>query len=718
MKWFISTGLLLSLLALTVWADTTTPAVSDAVLGAQSAQTSAQLVSTNSGTPQAVQSNLVTPMVSGGTLTSPDGLTSFTANALQSSGTPVMQVTVIPNPATGDLWYILVQQDLLGTGTLNAAVKFPDPATSAGQMIPAVCANGFIQCPTGTFTNCSFRNWSSMSGSGAMAVTVAGAGSTTDTVGNIGALSGCYCFSKVCSQNNNAVVDIDGIGANVGGGVLAAFMAAKTGTVVTSAQSSGTGVITYYGVKASAVPNGYSPPVAMTAAQLADMPVDSTLDVSQVQSYYNSPALLSTAAAAAKQQQTTTPNSIFNSVSAVALQTSVNVVSCTNLMTPTINIVQRTATRGGGLDGSHSLCADNNVYVVLTESSPSSFAIGVFGADVTGTANGNNCGGPPALDPGLNYNAIPVDTFNFVQPSTTYGYNITSVAGYMEVIGGGCDTGNGTALWNTAIGQGNPVVTQVGFRLCGAPHEQQPSYNWLFTVAYDSQELSTIDNEGCQQYEAPGSGCTLTQDLWDGRPVVMNGLSMGFSQIGQECQDISVPGGIRSVHVCAPSNRPWFRQDRTFSCPNTASPFDFTAIAPKLLAIQNSTSMPTNSTMQYTDPSGTDPGTYTYGVPTDGALPACTQVCKTKVPVAQTVVLPTPAAATATLTPAGVTAQSFSTFYKSCNGMSDGTWVCPVNATNGETVVIQCGCSSDMSDVLANINAAEGVAGDSICAPN
>jgi len=701
MKWLTNIVLLLSLAVPPVWGATTPPpAVNEFDTGAQSGQTVfTDKVAPYSGTKESVQNNLVVPVMSGGLLYSPDGKTSFKVNTLQSSDAPIMRVTSQPNLATADVKVIIIEQDLGHTGAYTSAVTFP-PIGSA-QMISTVCANGYIQCDPGTFSNCSYHLWS-VATSGVMSSDVAGPNSATDTVGNVNSLSGCYCFNVACSKDHSAVLDIDTIASSVGGGVLATFLAANTGSIVTSANSQGLGVVTYYGVSPNNVIKG-AKTASMTTAQIAAMPVTSSDDAETMQSYYSNPNGLATSADAAKQLQTNTPNSLFNVVSNAAQNQSGTKVSCVNLMTPSLGVKSRSIDQAGP---GGNYCVDELSFAVLTQSGENTFALGIVGTGPSGIgSNGSHCSYPP-FDAGLNYNAAPVDVVNFVQPATTIGYKITSVVGYLNVFGNGCSTGSASAYWSAEYAMHHPVIAQTSSN-CGDPKQQQPLYTSKFTIYFDSQEIVTNDVKGCKAFEEDTVHCTIQEESWDDRPVVVHGTRRAFQQ-GQMCVD--VPGPVRNAHVCTPSDRPWFRQDKIFTCTNLGSGYTFNDLPSRIKGIQDSTTMPTNSSMTYKDAGLTS----TYGIPKDGETPVCSQVCKTKIATPKSVVVATGLPSTQTLTEKGVAGEAWSYFFKNCNGSGEGVWNCPVSSDK-EIVVTQCGCNADMTDALKALSAADEATQDSIC---
>lgn len=684
---FLAMNVLSLCLASAAWGEAT---VTDAERGAESAKTLfSEKITPYAGSRQAVQNNLVNPLVSGGSMSSLDGATSFTSTALRSSSTPLMRVSVFANPPTGDLQRIIVEQDLTASGAFGAAAIFPIPAEASGQLISAVCANGYVMCDPGTYSNCRYREWKADS-TGLIASVVAGGGGASGA-GNVSTLSSCYCFNKACSNNNSAVLNLDNITANVGGGLLAAFIAARTGMMVTGAQSTGTGQITYSGVNAGSVPNGSNS--TMTAEEAAAMPITPSADTNQIQAYYSSPGNLTALADSAKQQQISTPNSIFNSVATVAMHQVGTTVSCTNLMAPSLAVLERTDVQEG--EGPSTFCADHQTYAIFNKPTESTFAIGV---------SGSGCSFP--FQPPLNASGSLGAAYTFQQPSATTGFEITSVRGAVDIWGSGCNTGTSSAIWTPAVGLNSPIVTQTS-AVCSDSGKQYPSFRWRIEIGYKSQEVTTIANLGCQQFEQ-NTSCRVQQEMWDGRPVIVNGLSTGF-QLGQVCKDLAGP--LRNARVCTPSNRLWFRQDKTFYCENSNPPYNFSGVQQRAKEVQNSTSMPTNATAAYTD-GGIG---YSFGTPQKGALAECSQVCRTKIPSSQAPMTAAGGPSTSVMTNLGVVGQSWSFFYKDCSGRPDGSWECPVDAAAGEEVVTQCGCSSDMGGVLGALTAANEAAQDSIC---
>ena len=700
MKFLVATAFFVCCAAPAAWgADT----VSEAASGSQSAgavfnDKMAPFV----GNREAVQRNLVSPMISGGVLTTADGATSFRAGALTTSNDPLLRISVFPNPATGDVLKILVEQDLTGSGSYTTASVYPVPSEASGQMIASVCSNGYIQCDPGTYSNCRYREWDA-DNSGLISSVPAGRDvATTGPVGSIAALSACYCFNKACSRNNSAVLNIDNITANVGGGILSAFLASNSGMMVTGTQSTGAGQITYHGVVSNSVPDGTKKP--MTAAQVAAMPVMSSSNVNDVQSYYNNSGALASMGETARQQQTGNPNSIFNLVKGVAERQAGSTVNCTNLVTPNLTLQTLNANRSGGPGDT---CADHLVYAVLNQTDAGKFSLGVVGTGGGGLSQiGVNCPGAYPFNPEFNYNARLVDRFELVQPPNIYGYEITSVTANMTLWAAGCSNGTVSVRWTPAVGLNSPVVMQ-STMACGNGGAQAPQYTWSWAVEYKVQELSYATSLGCSILESD-MNCTVKQETWDGRPVITNGLSTGF-RLGQVCKDLAGP--IRNTRICTPPERMWFKQDKTYFCRRPNPPYDFGLAMLRAKEVQSSSTMTSNSSGTYSDGGVLN----AIQLPSKGPDGVCPQVCKTRMPASEFVMTYTGNPSSSLLTESGVTDQSWSFFFKECNSNTNGTWTCPVDSAKGEEVVTQCGCSSDMGAVIAGLTAANEAAQDSIC---
>ncbi len=679
MRWFASIALSLILAA------TAQGAATDVQQGQDAATVTGTAMRTYAGTGKALSDNLVTPLMKAGTITSADGKTQFAANGFQTSGQPLIQITLNPNPATGDLHSIILQQDLTGAGTLNYAQTFPMPGDGPGQEIAAVCQNGYIQC-TGNFSNCQYRAWTFVS-TGAVSAKTA-SGGPPGSPGSVGGLAGCYCFNNYCTGQNSTLIELGVIGSDVGGGILSAFLAANTGMAISSASSgsnsAGSSVLTYYGYKPSTISKG-SDTTTMTQAQIDVMPVMSSADTQTPQTYYSDSASLNNAAQNALTAQKAAPRSLYNIVTNAALSQSATSVTCTNSVQPSLSSITLMQSQSG----STQVSIDHSFTWSFVQVADNLFSF--TGVDNKGLHM-----------PNINYTFQPSDQLG------GYALQTVSFVGSWPAANG-CNGLSVSPTWTPSVGIGTQIAGASINGICPAGNYQTPVLNWTFTAQYVTQKESDVTSLGCTQYEN-NPDCTLQQDEWDDRPVVVNGLVMRNRQLGQTCKTLPGVGSLPAVTVC----KEWFVQKRTFNCKNTSPGYDFTTAKAHAASIESSTSMPDRSSFRYTDPTQAG-ATRTYGIPTAADVTACNEVCETKVPVTQTGVLYTDTNQSAAQTTGAVSATQYLFYYKDCTSNTSGTWNCPADSATGEVVVTPCGCSADMGSVVGALNAAGSAAQDAIC---
>jgi len=686
MRWFASTGLSIHLalcLSTAALADSTTP---DAQQGSAAASTAGTLMRTYTGSGKALSNNLVTPLVKAGQITTADGQTTFATNGLQTSGKPLIQITLNPDPATGDLKNIILQQDLTGSGTMDYAQTFPMADDGTGQEIAGVCQNGYIQC-SANFSNCKYRVWTFASSGAVSAKTASGA--ATGTPGSVGSLSGCYCFNNYCTGQNSTLIELGVIGSDVGGGILSAFLEANTGMAISSASSgsnaAGSSVLIYYGYKPTTVSKGGNT-TTMTEAQIEAMPVMSAADTQTPQTYYSDSANLNNAAQNALTAQKAAPRSLYNIVTNATLSQSATTVTCINSVLPALSSIAQTQSQ----TGSTQVSIDHSFSWSFVQTATNTFVFS--GVDNKGLA-------------------MPDITYTFQPSDTLGGYTLQTVSfvgGWPA--GAGCNGLSVSPTWTPSVGIGTQIAGASINGICPTNNYQYPVLNWTFTAQYLTQKESDVTSLGCAQYEN-NTDCTLQQDEWDGRPVIVNGLVMRNKQLGQTCKTIPGVGSLPAVTVC----KPWFVQKRAYNCKNSAPNYDFTTAKSNAAVIENSTATPGSSLFRYVDPTQAG-ATMSYGMPTASPAAACNQVCETKVPLAQTGVLYTDTSQASAQTSATISASQYLFYYKDClPGTSDTNWTCPVDTTQSEAVVTPCGCSSDMGKVVGALNAAGSAAQDAIC---
>ena len=146
----------------------------------------------------AVNSTISLPMTNSAyQMQTVNGATSFPATLNAPSSAKFLEVLIQPS-GTGDLQKVIVSQDLNTDGSIDNVHTVP-------ALVSGVCANGFISCNAGSWSNCKYYTW-------AAAVD----GRVTEAPATINDLGGCYCINSSCGSNlvwvNSALVlkDIGG----------------------------------------------------------------------------------------------------------------------------------------------------------------------------------------------------------------------------------------------------------------------------------------------------------------------------------------------------------------------------------------------------------------------------------------------------------------------------------------------------------------------------
>ncbi len=180
------------------------------------------------GSSDALQSNYVTPGLSGQTITTVDGKTGFTASLSCQKTSTLLELLVQPG-STGDLTQVRISHDRDFDGTFDSQTLLPVP-------ISGICANGVIACNPGTWEGCRYYGWAV---DGALNINLAQTQMTS--------LSGCYCLNNSCGTNL-AWGNISEVLKDLGGGVVGALTTADPRIGVAQAQVEGA-MIRYTGAQ-------------------------------------------------------------------------------------------------------------------------------------------------------------------------------------------------------------------------------------------------------------------------------------------------------------------------------------------------------------------------------------------------------------------------------------------------------------------------------------
>jgi hypothetical protein len=168
------------------------------------------------------------------------------ANLTEPSSSDFLEISIRPNPTTGDLDYVYVRQD---TDFQNG---FDFEGNVANPIISGICVNGYISCPQGSFNlannSCTYRRWSTDANHRIISMAT-----TYDK------LAGCYCINNSCGKN---LVNINReyVLETLGIGITEAVQSDDIRTVITKAKLDENALtVKYYGQKSGgAVKTQYS----------------------------------------------------------------------------------------------------------------------------------------------------------------------------------------------------------------------------------------------------------------------------------------------------------------------------------------------------------------------------------------------------------------------------------------------------------------------------
>ena len=238
------------------------------------------------GSSAASNANISAPLTNNATqMQTIDGSKSFSA-AIQGTDSSSKFLWLMMQPSgSGDLSMLQVGQDLDTNGVFDHSFSITSP-------ISGVCANGFISCTPGTWSNCKSYKWSA---------------GTDGKLGyeptNTMQLGGCYCINSSCG-NQLAWKNAGVLMKDLGGGAVAAMQAAAAVTI-TSVLSDPVS-ITY---------SGQLTQKADAAAKDKVAALVSVPSVPQQQAYYSNWSQVEADAGSARSAQSQDPNSMYSMLS-------------------------------------------------------------------------------------------------------------------------------------------------------------------------------------------------------------------------------------------------------------------------------------------------------------------------------------------------------------------------------------------------------------------
>jgi len=601
------------------------------------------------GSKNAINSNISLPMTNSSNLMQTvNGATSFPATLTAPSSAKFLEVFIQPS-ATGDLQQVIVSQDLNTDGTIDNAHTVP-------ALVSGVCANGFISCNAGSWSNCRYYTWTADSD-----------GRVSEAPASITDLGGCYCINSSCGSNlvwvNSAIVLKD-----IGGGIVNAVHTSNTSSTITNVATDIT-TITYFGQVTTKTSNA-----ATSVAAFASSPAVDTLT-----GYYSKWQQLTAARDSAAIAQTADPNSFYYLISnsGAARQAQGKASVCTINRSGSVNTVSEdigfdlrfyTGYDGGGSKEECFWAKDNMTCMDVWFSGGQGWQT----CKDTSQAHINEI--VVQIVPGLvpaGFSCARVDIVNVIDPVNPhpgcYGSADNSTHAFYNV---NCfsripQPGSGLVVESPLI------------------REKRDEYTENIT-------------DGCSSLAADPE-CTLQAEDVDGVVTWQNFNSTGLNQF-PSCK--SFTGQVGTNNIC----RDWWHKKRTYVC--GSQQYDFSDVTTRFGQVVSSASDNTvNLTFQdpRLGPTGWTVANGSINLPQRDPATECEVACKTRIAKIDTQVT-----TTGNVTDMRVPAQSYDIFYKTCIDT-----ICP--ADPGEEIVIDCQCINEFAEAATVIQTLRLAGKDNIC---
>lgn len=620
-----------------------------AVDGKTAGQDAGQSALSRFGSKNAVNSNISLPMTNSSNLMQTvNGATSFPATLNAPSSAKFLEVFIQPS-GTGDLQQVIVSQDLNTDGTIDNMHTVPS-------LVSGVCANGFISCNAGTWSNCKYYTWSADA-----------AGRVTEAPASITDLGGCYCINSSCGSNlvwiNSAIVLKD-----LGGGIVNSVHTSNTSFTITNVNTDIT-TITYYGQVTTRTNNA-----ASSVAAFASSPTVSTLT-----GYYTNWPQLTAARDSAAISQTADPSSFYYLISnsGAARQAQGKASVCTVDRAGRVDTVSEEIGfdlrfyAGYDSNGSTKECfwaKDSMVCMDVL------FSGGQGWQTCKDTALSNTGVIAQKLVPGLvptGFSCVRVDIIDSIDPVSPHP---------------GC------------FGSGDNSTHAFYHVNC---FSREPQYGSEIIVEtpvirekWDTYSESVTD--GCGLLSSDPD-CRLKEEDIDGVVTYQNFNPTGFNQL-PSCKNFT--GQVGTNKIC----RDWWHKKRTYVC--GSQQFDFSDVGTRFGQVVSSASDNTaNLTFQdpRLGPQGWTVSNGSINLPQRDPASECEVACKTRIAKTDTQVT-----ATGNVTDMRVPAQSYDILYKTCINNT-----CP--ADPGEEVVIDCQCINEFAEAATVIQTLRLAGKDLIC---
>ena len=677
MKWSVSiaaSAAFVCALALTAAAQTVSQPTTTGYFGQSQVQPGLDtMIQQRYGSGDAVNLNLIQPMLTGQPLSTVNGNNSFTAQLFCPSTRQFLQILVHPS-TTGDLDSMIVQEDLSFSGTPGYVFLLPPAAApNTATLVSGVCANGWISCDAGTWSNCVYYKWIA-DGTGRVGVQLT----------NSDALGGCFCINNSCGSGivNS---DMSIILQTLGGGAIGAVQQSNARIAITSSNINAS-AITYYAQDTTNCSLGGSGAVSADPTQYYNGSTGSGMDAaasSEAGTQLSDPKSLYSTILNSRAMSSN--NSTYKTCSVIkTLNANTTAADPTYAFLPWLDLtVHMYMGRDSDNLIAYTVLVDTSSDGVYDRTDTSSEGSGVISCGQTGYA-----GWQSILQARLDNLVIQYQTQNNVPVTDIQPGTPLPTMGESNGGGRGC-TANEHWINDYLMFKKSPPICPSG-------------YTYLSTdikCYIESDSISIADS--CAALQADNT-CTKKEEIDDGVFVFKNYQTTGLTPLSS-CK--SVPGKLGTYTEC----QPWWGKHMTYKCAGTN--YNFSDAAKREANIEATTTLDASG-LHYQDAIKDGNGNWTYPTGTiprsavmDGTQATCEFACKTKKPWTNTA-----ASGATTKTSTDLTTQEYMIFIKKCT--NDG---CPIDTAGGELLVTDCQCLHDFIEGATALDIIGNAASDMIC---